>query len=159
MQKLIHVGIYVLSIVGINYVFAFAPMWSIAGIMLPSAAFLVGFVFVVRDFAQRSVGHWVLLAMLAGSVISYHMATPQVATASLLAFIISELIDWAIYTFTKRPFEERIMLSSLASTPVDSVVFLSLIGFFSPEGAALMSVAKLVGACVVLAGYKVRSAR
>lgn len=157
MQNLITVGTYILSIVGINYTFAFAPMLNIGGAMLPSAAFLVGFVFVVRDFAQRSVGHWVLLAMLAGSVISYYMASPQVATASLLAFIISELVDWAIYTFTRRPFEQRIMLSSLASTPVDSVVFLSLIGFFSPEGAVLMTGAKLVGAFVVMAGYKVRS--
>ena len=30
-------------------------------------ALIVGFVFVVRDFAQREVGHRVLLAMLAGA--------------------------------------------------------------------------------------------
>jgi hypothetical protein len=48
---------------------------------------LVGFVFVLRDFAQREVGHNIWWAMLAGCALSYCMASPFVAIASASAFL------------------------------------------------------------------------
>ena len=68
------------------------------GTMWPPAALLVGFVFVARDFAKREVGHKVFLAMLVGVAISCFMANPFVATASAAASLLSELVDWAVYT-------------------------------------------------------------
>ncbi len=77
------------------------------------------------------------------------MASPQVALASAVAFAVSELADWAVYTFTGRPLSERILYSSIIGTPIDSVVFLSMVGFFSVAGAAAMTASKLLGALIV----------
>jgi uncharacterized PurR-regulated membrane protein YhhQ (DUF165 family) len=77
------------------------------------------------------------------------MADPFVAVASVVAFAISELVDWSVYTFTKRPLKDRILLSSALGTPVDSAVFLLILGFFSPLGFLLMTVAKMLSALIV----------
>ncbi|MEK9678687.1 MAG: preQ0 transporter [Rhodospirillaceae bacterium] len=142
--------IYVLLIVLVNWLFTVVPLVELpGGTMWPPVALVVGFVFVARDFAQREIGHWVLAAMAVGVVISYFMASPQVALASALAFAVSELTDWAVYTFTGRPLSERILYSSILGTPIDSVVFLSMVGFFSVAAAAAMTVSKLLGALIV----------
>lgn len=141
---------YVALIAGVNWAFSVIPLVELPGGDLWSpAALIVGFVFVVRDFAQRSVGHYVLWGMLAGCLISWWMASPELAMASAAAFAIGELADWALYTFTKRPFSQRILVSSLLGAPLDSFVFLSLIGIASPVSVAIMSASKLFGAFVV----------
>lgn len=142
--------IYIALIAGVNWAFAFVPPIELPGGDLWSpVALIVGFVFVVRDFAQRSVGHHVLWAMLAGIAISWQMATPQLALASAAAFAAGELSDWALYTFTKKPFSQRILISSLLGAPLDSLVFLTMIGIASPMSVGVMSLSKLVGAFVV----------
>ena len=141
---------YVLHIVLVNWLFTVVPLVELpGGTMWPPVSLLVGFIFVARDFAQREVGHWVLALMAIGVMLSYFMASPQVALASATAFLISELLDWAVYTYTKRPLSERILYSSVLGTPVDSIVFLTMLGYFSIVGAAAMTVSKLLGAFVV----------
>jgi uncharacterized PurR-regulated membrane protein YhhQ (DUF165 family) len=142
--------LYVALIVAVNYAFTVVPLVKLPdGTMWPPVALLVGLVFVARDFAQREAGHKVLLAMLVGMVISYFMASPFVATASAAAFLISELVDWAVYTYTKRPLSQRILFSSLLGAPVDSAVFLGLLSLLSPVGITAMTASKLVGAFIV----------
>jgi len=141
---------YIVLIVLVNYAFIkVQPVMLPGGVAWPPVALLVGFVFVVRDFAQREIGHYVLGAMLVGAGLSYVMATPQVAVASALAFVISELVDWAVYSFTGKPLSQRILYSSLLGTPVDSLVFLYLIGFFSVAGVVAMTLSKMIGALIV----------
>tara|TARA_R110000822_G_scaffold65505_2_gene160285 strand:- start:75 stop:452 length:378 start_codon:yes stop_codon:yes gene_type:complete len=118
-------------------------------VMFPPMSLAVGLIFVARDFAQREIGHKVIGAMIVAGAISYFMADPYVAIASVAAFAISEAADWGIYTFTKKPFKQRILLSSLVSTPLDSVVFLAIIGHLSFTGVVLMTLSKMVGAVVV----------
>lgn len=144
------IALYVALIAGVNWAFAVIPLLQLPGGELWSpAALIVGFVFVVRDFAQRAAGHYVLLAMLAGCVISWWMASPALALASAGAFAIGELADWALYTYTKRPFSQRILVSSLVGAPLDSFAFLSFLGIASPLGVAAMSASKLFGAFVI----------
>ncbi len=143
-------ALYVALIVAVNYAFTALPLIELpGGTMWPPVALIVGFVFVVRDFAQREIGHRVLLAMLVGVVISYFMANPFIATASAAAFLVSELVDWAVYSFTKKPLSQRVLYSSLLGAPVDSAVFLGGIGLLSPVGIAAMTASKLVGAFLV----------
>lgn len=147
---MIHTLIYVLSIVAVNYGFSVVPMVPLPnGELWPPMSLVVGFIFVVRDFAQREIGHKVLFAMLVGGIISWFMATPAIAVASIAAFAISELTDWAVFSFTGYRFSQRILLSSLISTPIDSMVFLGLIGMFSISTVVIMTVSKMVGAFVV----------
>jgi uncharacterized PurR-regulated membrane protein YhhQ (DUF165 family) len=87
--------------------------------------------------------------MIVAAGISYVMADPFVAIASLAAFTFSELADWTIYTFTKKEFKQRVLISSAVATPVDSVIFLTMIGHFSITGAVLMTASKMIGALVV----------
>ncbi len=137
--------LYLVSIVLINIGFVHVPLihgW-------PPMSLAVGLVFVLRDFAQREIGHKVLLVMLAGAVISFFMASPAVAVASCAAYLVSELVDWAVYTFSKRPLAQRVLLSSALGTPVDSAVFLGLIGFFSVSGVLLMTASKMLAAAAV----------
>lgn len=145
-----YVALYVLGIVTVNMAFSILPMASLGDFgVWPSASLIVGFIFVIRDYAQRAVGHKVVLAMLAGAALSYWLADPFVAAASLAAFLLSEFIDWAVYTWSGRTFAQRVLLSSAISTPIDSAAFLLLIGQFSIPAVLLMTLSKMVGAVAV----------
>lgn len=143
-------ALYIALIVAVNYGFSVVPLVELpGGVMWPPMSLLVGFVFIVRDFAQREIGHRVLLAMAVGVGLSYIMADPYVALWSAIAFLVSELADWAVYTFTKRPMSERVVYSSILSAPLDSAVFLIGLGIATPVGIAAMSASKLLGAIAV----------
>ena len=142
--------LYIALIVAVNYGFSVVPLVKLPdGTMWPPMSLVVGFIFVVRDFAQREIGHKVLLAMLVGAALSYVMASPYVAIASAAAFLVSELVDWLVYSLTKRPLSQRILYSSLLATPLDSAVFLYGIGAFSWAGVLAMTLSKLIGAAIV----------
>lgn len=121
----------------------------------------VGLWFVLRDFCQREMGHYVLIPM-AGAIIISAFINPQFAVASLAAAAASELTDWALYTFTKKPFHQRILVSSLCSAPVDSAVFLAVTDWFqilpfpifSWAGILTGATAKMVAALIVYFYYK-----
>ena len=142
--------LYVFTVVMVNYAFDIVPLVSLpGGEMWSPVALAVGFIFVIRDYAQREIGHLVLAAMLLGGGLSWIMATPAIALASVCAFLTGELIDWAVYTFTGRTFSQRVLLSSALSTPIDSVVFLSMVGLFSLPSVIVMTMSKMVGAVIV----------
>ena len=149
-MRLKYTILYVALIVLVNYAFTVVPLVALPdGTRWPPVSLAVGFVFVVRDFAQREIGHRVLLAMLAGAALSYVMAGAGVAIASAAAFLVSELADWAVYSFIRRPLSGRILYSSLVGTPIDSAVFLGGIGLLTGAGLAAMTASKMVGALLV----------
>lgn len=148
---------YIAAVVAINWLFVVVPMVPVLGTMFPPVMLVVGFVFVFRDFAQREVGHWVVIAMLAAGGISYFMSAPVVALASVTAFLISEAIDWAVYTFTRKPLSQRVLLSSALAVPVDTIVFLQMIGFFDWTAVVLISAAKMLGAVLFWSVLRNRS--
>ena len=145
-----YVLLYVFTVVAVNFGFeAVPPLTLPGGELWPPMSLAVGFVFVIRDYAQREIGHYVLPAMLLGGLFSWFLASPDIALASTCAFLASELLDWAVYTFTGRPFSQRVLLSSALSTPVDSAVFLFMVGMFSWSSIILMTLSKMVGALIV----------
>jgi uncharacterized PurR-regulated membrane protein YhhQ (DUF165 family) len=145
-----YASLYVANIVLVNWLFAVIPPVVLPGGELwPPISLIVGFIFVIRDFAQRAVGHKVLFAMLLGTLVSYFMAGPEIALASMTAFLVGELFDWGVYSFTGRPFSQRIMLSSVVSTPIDTMVFLYCINMLGIGSVLIMTLSKLVGAFIV----------
>tara|TARA_R100001594_G_scaffold98341_1_gene132756 strand:- start:119 stop:583 length:465 start_codon:yes stop_codon:yes gene_type:complete len=140
---------YIILIVLVNWGFTVVPLIPILGEMFPPMSLAVGLIFVLRDFAQREIGHKVIGVMLVGGLLSWFMADPFVAVASVTAFLISESADWGIYTWTKKPFAQRILISSIVSTPIDSAVFLAMIGHFSILAVVLMTISKMIGALIV----------
>tara|TARA_R100001015_G_C4580632_1_gene137173 strand:+ start:463 stop:921 length:459 start_codon:yes stop_codon:yes gene_type:complete len=150
-----NVTFYILAIVVANIGFSYIPMISLPfGEKFAPMSLLVGFVFVLRDLAQRDLGHKVLFAISVGIALSYLLADPFVATASAVAFAISEITDWAVYTLYKKPLKQRILISSSISTPVDSAVFMLMLGFFSWYGFFVMVASKMLGALIVW--YKIK---
>ena len=142
--------VYITLIVAVNYGFTVTPLVALpGGEKWPPISLLVGFIFVARDFAQREIGHRVIIAMLAAGALSYIMADPFVSAASVAAFLFSEFADWAVYSFTGRSFADRVLLSSAVGTPLDSVVFLGIIGQLSMAGVLAMTASKMLGALAV----------
>jgi uncharacterized PurR-regulated membrane protein YhhQ (DUF165 family) len=98
------------------------------GLAAPSGVLMVGLALVLRDLVQRRLGKaWSLLAIGIGAALSAYVAPPALVLASTAAFLISELVDFAVYT----PLQERrliaaVFFSSLAGLVVDSIVFLWL---------------------------------
>ena len=142
--------LYVASIIVANLGFVYLPMIPLPfGEMFTPMSLLVGFIFVIRDFAQKQIGHKVLGLMAVGISISYLLADPFVAIASACAFAISEIADWAYYTASKKSLKERILISSAISTPIDSAVFMLIAGFFSWYSLLVMIASKMLGAYLV----------
>lgn len=151
-------AIYVGLMPLINWSFAAVPTFPIpewfGGGMFQPLAIVTGLVLVFRDFAQRELKHWIFAAMAVGLVLSTLTSWITVVIASGAAFIISEMVDWAVYTFVKRPLSQRIMLSSTLSAPLDQVVFIGLASLVVPGifawGTVLTGIiSKLLGAWVV----------
>jgi len=146
--------LYIASVVAVNLGFSLVPMIATPIGMLSPMAVVVGAVFVIRDFAQRRAGHWVLLAMVIATALSFLLADPFVAFASALAFATSEIADYLLYTFWKKPFHQRILVSSLISTPIDTAVFLFGINGFTIGTFILMILSKMIAAVVIWFYYK-----
>lgn len=154
-----YLAAYVGLVVLVNVLFTIVPMIATPIGLLSPVAVIVGFVFVARDYAQRAAGHFVILGMILATGVSYLMANPFIAVASALAFASSEFFDWLFYTLTKKPFHQRILISSLVSTPVDTFVFLWWINDASIGTFLLMVASKLIAAVVIHQYYAARPDR
>jgi len=150
------VALYVVCIVLVNWTFTVLAPWTTPFGDLYIANVIVGFVFVLRDYAQREVGHKVLLATLFAGIITYLMVDPAIAVASITAFVLSEMADWAIYSFTKRPLQSRILISSLLSVPLDTLAFQYLAGYLTPAAFTTEVLSKALGVAVVWYLLKLR---
>jgi len=147
--------LYVLLIPLINWSFTWAPMWE----LLPGWAFnpvtvITGLVLVVRDFAQREIGHEVLIAMAVALGLTALAAGPELAMASGAAFAISEIIDWLLFTFSKYKLSTRVLLSSAIAAPLDTTIFLygaEMIrdGMLTVPNIVMSIIGKMVGALVI----------
>ncbi len=138
--------IYISTVVAINMAFAYIPpIILFDGTIFTVGSVIAGLVFVARDFAQREVGHKiVLLLMAAAGLLSYLLADPFVAIASISAFAISELSDYIVYSKYKGDFNKRVIFSSLVSVPIDTTVFLAIISHLSALSFAVMCISKLL---------------
>jgi ABC-type enterochelin transport system permease subunit len=117
---------------------------------------VVGTVFITRDYCQRAIGHWCIAAMAVAGGLSYWMADPFIALASVCAFAFAEIADWVVYSLTKRKFEDRILISSAVATPIDTLIFLGIINLLSPSLIALQIVSKMMAAIVIFGMLKWR---
>jgi queuosine precursor transporter len=143
--------LYIITMVLVNVGFEYVPMIPLfnTGEMYPLMTVFVGLIFILRDYSQREIGHKVLGAMAIGAVLSYFMASPFVAIASVAAFTISEVVDWAYYTWSKKSLRQRILISSALSTPVDSAVFLIILNQFSLLATIAMVFSKMFAAVAI----------
>jgi queuosine precursor transporter len=97
-------------------------------LMAPSGVLMIGLALVLRDMVQRRLGPAaVLVAIAAGAMLSFYVAPPSLALASAVAFLLSELADFAVYTpLQSRSLVGAVLASSLIGLLADSVLFLWL---------------------------------
>lgn len=150
---------YIVLIICINNLFFYAPVLHVGKSEFSSADFVVGIVYILRDFSQREIGHKVIFAMIIGCFCSYILAEKQVAIASVASFTIGEILDWAIYTYTRKPLSQRLLLSTFISAPIDSVVFLYLMEQLNTLGIVVLTTSKILGILAVWGFWRAKSAR
>jgi len=117
----------------INFTISWWPPQDLFGIQIPPGLLLVGGIFVMRDYAQRAVGNWVVPLTLLAAVLTYFAVDHVVALASGTAFVVSETIDWAIFKITKRSMSDRILISSAVAVPFDGLIFLGVMGWLTTQ--------------------------
>lgn len=98
------------------------------GVMAPSGVLMVGLALVLRDMVQRRLGlPWAFAAVLAGAALSALLAPPALVLASAAAFLLSEMLDLALFTpLQRRGLVLAVAASSAAGLVADSLVFLWL---------------------------------
>tara|TARA_R110002096_G_scaffold355368_1_gene548611 strand:+ start:792 stop:1370 length:579 start_codon:yes stop_codon:yes gene_type:complete len=90
------------------------------GLSAPSGVLMVGAALVLRDLVHRKLGkNWALAAIAIGSVLSYAVAPPAIVVASVAAFAIAELLDFAVYSKLR---ERGLIIAMAASSAVGSVI-------------------------------------
>ena len=96
-------------------------------LVAPAGVYFAGLAFTFRDLVQERLGRtWTLVAILAGSGLSAFVS-PQFAVASGIAFLVSELADFAVYTpLRRRSWVGAVVASNVVGLVVDSVLFLWL---------------------------------
>lgn len=124
--------VYFVTIPFLNWSFGVIDPWPISepnetfskGVELHPLTMVTGLVFVFRDFVQRRMGQKVLIVMALAIAWSFYYSWPVIALASGIAFAVSEMADWALFTFTKYRLSTRILLSSALASPIDTTIFL-----------------------------------
>lgn len=155
MMKYKRTALYVAAIPTTNFLFSYVGVLPIpgTGFVWHPLAILVGFWLVLRDFAHKELGdRWIFAPVVVGLGLSYLTSSQHIATASAVAFVASECIDYAVYRWSRRPLAQRVLLSSAASVPVDSVLFSGIafgLAAINPVTFGVMLAAKMLGACVV----------
>lgn len=96
------------------------------GYTAPSGVFMIGIALVLRDLIQERYGKWsAFLAVLVGSAISYILADPYIAAASVTAYLLAEISDLIVYTkLRKKSLSAAVLASGLVGSIIDSAVFL-----------------------------------
>jgi len=119
---------YVATILAANWAVASFGLVPVGFELIgPAGVYFAGLAFTLRDLTQESLGRrWTLIAIVAGALLSAAVS-PALALASGIAFLFSELADFAVYT----PLREKhwlgaVALSNVVGLTMDSILFLWL---------------------------------
>jgi queuosine precursor transporter len=119
---------YVLTIVAANWAIATFGLVPVGfGLVAPAGVYVAGLAFTLRDLCQESLGRWATVAAIVLGAGVSALASPQLALASGTAFLISELLDLAVYTpLRRRRWLLAVGLSNAVGLVADSILFLLL---------------------------------
>lgn len=150
---------YMVLIVLVNVLYGLIPEVIVWDKVVSPVDILIGAIYVFRDLAQREIKHYILIAMLIATALSYLLADKSIALASVSAFFAGEIIDWLIYSYTKKPLSERLLWSAVISSPIDSVIFLYLANSLNVLGFTILVFAKIIGVVAVWYYWRIRQRR
>ncbi len=119
---------YIATIFLANWaIVTFGPVPVGFGLVAPAGVYFAGLAFTLRDLVQDRLGRVaVVVAILVGAALSA-VLSPEFALASGVAFLVSELLDFAVYTpLRQRNWIVAIALSNTVGLLADSALFLWL---------------------------------
>ena len=126
---------FVATVVAANVLtsrFGFVPVGF--GLTATAGTYAAGLALALRDSTQDGLGRVaVLVLVVIGAGLSALLADPMIALASGVAFLLSELVDFAVYTPLRararvgdRRWSLAVVASNLAGAVVDTVVFVGI---------------------------------
>jgi hypothetical protein len=125
---LLYLLLFVATIFGANWAIETYGLVPVGlDLIAPAGVYFAGLAFTFRDLAQDRVGRlWIVAAIVVGALISGLVST-KFAMASGVAFLVSELLDFAVYTpLRRRNWIGAVVASNIVGLVADSVVFLAL---------------------------------
>ena len=120
-RSVIWSAIYAGVIVAANWATATFGLVPVGfGLVVTAGTFAAGAALIVRDRLQVVSSRWVVLtAIVIGAGLSAVTSTPALAIASGVAFAVSELVDWSVFTpLARRSMAAAVLVSSLVAAPV-----------------------------------------
>lgn len=132
------------------------------GLMAPSGVLLIGAALVLRDAVHRLLGwKWAVAAIIVGAGLSFQFSPAAIVVASVAAFVLSELADFAVYApLQRKRLALAIMLSGIVGAAVDSAVFLWLafgsLDFIAGQIVGKLWMTALAAAVIVFARGRVK---
>jgi uncharacterized PurR-regulated membrane protein YhhQ (DUF165 family) len=123
------------------------------GMLAPSGVLLIGAALALRDALHERVPRWQVVALIVvGALLSLVFSPPALATASGVAFLLSELADFVVYDkLRRRALWGAVLASGLAGAVLDSLLF-SWLAFGVLNWAPGLIVAKMY-ASAAFAGW------
>ena len=123
------------GIVAANYAttrYGFVPVGF--GLTATAGTFAAGVTLALRDGIQDTLGRRAVLAVIvAGAALSFAIADPTIAIASAAAFLLAELLNFAVYTpirerarFGDKRWAVAVTSSNLVGAIVDTAVFIGI---------------------------------
>lgn len=143
---------YASTIVSANWASTFLPAITFGLLIIPIGTLAAGLTLTLRDLLHEALGlPGVTAAVVVGSGMSWLLASPQIAVASVVAFAVSESLDSAVYAALRAGSRLCAVLgSNLAGLAVDSLVFVPL-AFGSLAAVPGQLVGKAVATALVFA--------
>ena len=117
------------------------------GLMAPSGVLMAGLALVLRDLVQRRLGvAYGLAAIGAGTALSAALAPAPLVIASAVAFLLSELADFAVYT----PLQKRGLVLAVAASSFVGLVANSLLFLWLAFGSLEFLAGQIVGKAIMV---------
>lgn len=123
---------YVLCVVVSNYLTASFGLVPVGfGFTATAGTYTAGLSLLARDTVQDLTNQrTVLYLILIGTVLSGFLSGPNLALASCVAFLVSEVADMWVYTpLRKKGLVKAVLASNVVGAFVDSILFLWIAGF------------------------------
>jgi hypothetical protein len=119
---------YVGTIVTANWASTHWSALLVGAVAVPAGTLWAGVTFTLRDVLHECFGgRGVLAAIAGGAGLSWLLATPQIAVASVLAFTVSELVGSLVYGRLRAwSVLGAVIGSNLVGLGIDSVLFVPL---------------------------------
>lgn len=112
--------------------------WDVGPLLVPAGVIFAGLTFQLRDVVHDALGWLPVVALIVWGAVLAAAIDMDLALASGVAFLLSELLDLAVYEPMRlRHWLRAVALSGIAGSVADSVLFLWLAPF--PVTAPLLA--------------------